>query len=189
MHEGMARGLQADTLQHGLMGEATEGEDGYRMSAATAPAQFTEFTLQKSRAGATLGRRGPIVWRQATNGIGDATGRQSRWTPAPSRFGETMAQQCCVQPVTGVVTPERAPAAVGAEPPRSEADDQQPRIPRPDGGNGRCMPAWAGEAIGIALHEQARTGATAGFEGVATRGVRQIDQAVSPRTRCGSSMP
>ena len=73
--------------------------------------------------------------------------------------GEAVFLQRGVEQVAGVVAGERPPGAVGAAQARRQADDQQPRVERPERGHRRVEPRRLALAPGLAEGDEPRTAA------------------------------
>lgn len=189
MGERPLRETEAKTQQHRLMSETTQGKNGHGLSTATSPAQFAEIPSQERRTATALLRYRPVARRQTAHGIGDPTTLKSRRAPRPAGSGEAMTQERLMQPSSGIIAPEWISRAMSAQPPGRQSHDQQSGPRRAHGRYRRCMPVRVRLAIGVTLQQQPWTGTTMRIEATSARSIRQFDQAVSPRTRWGSSMP
>ena len=152
MAEGQARGGVAQGAGNALVGDAAEGNDRGELR------HLGDGLFEKAPAGPDLGRRWLVLGRHAAHRIGDAGVDEFQSIIRAFQIdatGKAEIDQGFVEKIAGPVAGEGAARAVGAAQPRCEANDQQTRRGRAEGGDRRIVPVGLTRARLLAECRQA----------------------------------
>ena len=152
--ERPGRALQPQGRNHRVVGEGAERQ--YRLEARVRG----DLGGEVSPAGVDLSGLGPVLRRDAANGVGDAGADQLQPVVGPGAIGalgEAELDQGRIEQPAGEIAGERPAGAVRPRQPRRQPDDQQPRVKSAEGGDRPVVPVGMPGPVDGAIFDQART--------------------------------